>query len=144
MEKSLGAVSKAGSSNLRAVYKYAEPITQKGLVFMDTPGYDLASITGMVAGGCHLVCFTTGCGTVTGSKPAPTIKLASNSDMHRRMSDDMDLNCGLILDGKASLDEMGKSIFQLILDTASGKQTKSELHGFGAHEFVPWIIGATV
>ena len=144
LEKSLGAVVKAGSTNLREVYKYAEPVREKGLVFMDTPGYDLASITGMVAGGCHLVCFTTGCGTVTGSKPAPTIKLASNSDMFNRLKDDMDLNCGQLLDGAASLDELGEQIFQLVLQTASGRRTKSELHGFGDHEFVPWTTGATV
>jgi altronate hydrolase len=144
LEKSLGAAAKGGTTNLVEVYGFAEPVLAKGFVFMDTPGYDVVSITGMVAGGANLVCFTTGRGTVCGFKPAPTIKLATNSEMYRRLSDDMDVNCGLIVDGEANIEEMGETIFQLILETASGKMTKSELHGFGDNEFVPWQIGAVL
>jgi altronate hydrolase len=124
------------------VYRYAAPVDQKGLVFMDTPGYDLPSMTGMVAGGANVICFTTGCGTVVGCKPVPVIKLASNSPMFNRMMQDMDINCGAIADGKKSVAEMGAIIFQKILDTASGKKTKSEALDFGSNEFVPWQIGA--
>jgi len=144
LEKSLGAVAKSGSTNLVEVYRFAEPVTSKGLVFMDTPGYDMVSVTGKVAGGANIICFTTGRGSVYGSKPVPTIKLASNSKMYRAMEEDMDINCGLIVDGEASLDETGQVIFQRILDTASGKKTKSELLGFGNNEFAPWFIGATL
>jgi altronate hydrolase len=142
LEKSLGAVSKGGSTNLMEVFQYAETIRSKGLVFMDTPGYDLASITGMIAGGANIICFTTGCGTVLGCKPTPVIKLASNTEMFQRLSGDMDINCGLITDGEKNLEEMGMEIFQTILDTASGHKTKSETFGFGDNEFVPWHIGA--
>jgi altronate hydrolase len=144
LEKSLGAAAKGGTTNLMEVYKYAEPISTKGLVFMDTPGYDAASITGMVAGGANMVCFTTGRGTVCGFKPVPTIKLASNTAMYRHMRDDMDINCGRVIDGKASIQEMGQEIFRFILEVASGKQAKSELLGFGDNEFVPWHIGAVM
>jgi altronate hydrolase len=144
LEKSLGAVAKAGSTRLMEVYRYAETVREKGLVFMDTPGYDLASITGMVAGGANIICFTTGCGSVLGSKPTPVIKLASNTEMFQRLSGDMDIDCGVILRGKTSIEEMGAAIFQKILDTACGHQTKSEAFGFGDNEFVPWHIGATV
>lgn len=144
LEKSLGAVAKAGSSNLVDVYGYAETVTAKGLVFMDTPGYDPVSITGMVAGGANLICFTTGRGSVCGFKPAPTLKLASNTAMYRRMSEDMDINCGVVADGEANMDEMGELIFHLILETASGRRTKSELLGHGDNEFVPWSIGAVM
>jgi altronate hydrolase len=144
LEKSLGAVAKSGSTNLVEVYRFAEPVTSKGLVFMDTPGYDMVSVTGKVAGGANIICFTTGRGSVYGSKPVPTIKLASNSKMYRAMEEDMDINCGLIVDGEATLDETGKLIFQRILDTASGRKTKSELLGFGNNEFAPWHIGATL
>ena len=142
LEKSLGAVAKSGSTNLVEVYRFAEPVTSKGLVFMDTPGYDLVSVTGMVAGGANIVCFTTGRGSVFGSKPVPTIKLATNSKLYRNMEEDMDVNCGLIVDGEAGMDEMGRVIFQSILDTASGKKTKGELLGFGDNEFAPWHMGA--
>ncbi|KPJ77496.1 MAG: galactonate dehydratase [Deltaproteobacteria bacterium SG8_13] len=142
MEKSLGAVAKAGSTNLVEVYQYAEPVTEKGLVFMDTPGYDPASVTGMVAGGANVICFTTGRGTVYGVKPVPTLKLASNSSMYRRLADDMDVNCGVIIDGDRSVEELGELIFRQILETASGRKTRSEQHGFGDCEFVPWHIGA--
>ncbi len=141
LEKSLGAVAKGGTTNLAEVYEYAEMVSAKGLVFMDTPGYDVASITGMVAGGANLICFTTGRGTVCGFKPVPTIKLASNTEMYSRLEEDMDMNCGLILDGKATVQEMGEAIFNLVIETASGKKTKSESLGFGDNEFVPWQMG---
>jgi altronate hydrolase len=144
LEKSLGAVAKGGTSVLKEVYGYAEPVVTKGLVFMDTPGYDVVSITGMIAGGANVVCFTTGRGTVCDFKPVPTIKLASNSQMYQHMKEDMDVNCGPILEGSTNIDEMGKAIFDLILDTASGRKTKSENFGFGANEFVPWHIGAVM
>lgn len=142
LEKSLGAAAKGGSTRLNDVYEYAEPVTAHGLVFMDTPGHDLISITGMIAGGANLVCFTTGRGTVCGYKPVPTIKLATNSEMYHRMKEDMDVNCGAALDGDVSLDKLGEALFRLILETASGKKTKSELLGFGDNEFVPWPVGA--
>lgn len=141
LEKSLGAVAKGGTADLVGVYGYAEDVSAKGLVFMDTPGYDVASVTGMIAGGANLICFTTGRGTVCGFKPVPTIKLASNTEMYQRLEEDMDVNCGLILDGKTSIQEMGETIFQLVLEIASGKKSKSELLGFGDNEFVPWQIG---
>ena len=141
LEKSLGAAAKGGTTNLMEVYGYAEPVAAKGLVFMDTPGYDAVSVTGMVAGGANVICFTTGRGSVCGFKPVPTLKLASNTEMYRRLSDDMDVNCGLIVDGQSTVQEMGEAIFRLILETASGKQTRSELLGFGDSEFVPWQIG---
>lgn len=141
LEKSLGAVAKAGKRNLVAVYDYAEPIQARGLVFMDTPGYDPVSVTGMVAGGCNLIAFTTGCGTVCGFKPVPSLKLASNSEMYQRLAADMDINCGEVADGRRSLEEMGEAVFQRILETASGKRTLSEDLGFGDHEFVPWLLG---
>ncbi|MCB2192927.1 MAG: altronate dehydratase family protein [Deltaproteobacteria bacterium] len=142
LEKSLGAVAKGGTTNLVEVYEYARPVSAKGMVFMDTPGYDMPSITGMVAGGANLVCFTTGRGTVCGSKPTPSLKLATNSAMYARMAEDMDINCGLIAEGKSTVEEMGQTIFKLILTTASGQPTKSEALGFGDQEFVPWQVGA--
>jgi len=144
LEKSLGAMAKAGSTNLVDVVKYAEPVTAKGFVFMDTPGYDPVSATGQVAGGANLVCFTTGRGSVFGCKPAPSIKLATNSPMYRRMEDDMDVNCGTILDGDETVQECGRRIFDLMLRIASGERTKSEQFDFGAAEFAPWVIGATM
>jgi altronate hydrolase len=144
LEKSLGAVAKGGHANLAGVYEYAEPVTTKGFVFMDTPGYDPVSVTGMVAGGANIVCFTTGRGSVFGCKPVPSLKLATNSDTYRRMTDDMDINCGTILDGTASVDEIGQQIFQSILDVASGKLTKSEEIGLGDEEFTPWQLGAVM
>ena len=111
---------------------------------MDTPGYDVASITGMVAGGANLVCFTTGRGTVCGFKPAPTLKLASNSDLYHRMTDDLDIDCGKVLSEELTIQTMGDLIFKEIIEAASGKQTKSERLGFGSHEFVPWAIGAVL
>jgi altronate hydrolase len=144
LEKSLGAVAKGGSSNLTAVYEYAEQISEKGFVFMDTPGYDPVSVTGMVAGGANVVCFTTGRGSVFGSKPAPCIKLATNSDTYRRMSEDMDVNCGVILDGAATVEQTGREIFELVVAVASGQLSKSEDLGFGDEEFTPWQLGAVL
>jgi altronate hydrolase len=144
LEKSLGAVAKGGTTNLIEVYRYAEIVRKKGLVFMDTPGNDLVSITGMIAGGANVIGFTTGRGSVLGCKPTPVIKLASNSAMYQRLSGDMDINCGAILDGEKRLDEMGAIIFQEIIDTASGKKTKSEFFRFGDNEFIPWQIGAVL
>jgi altronate hydrolase len=144
LEKSLGAMAKAGTTNLVDVYKYAEKVTAKGFVFMDTPGYDPVSITGQVAGGANLVCFTTGRGSVYGCKPAPSMKLATNTSMYRRMEDDMDINCGTVLDGDESVAECGERIFRRMLEVASGSRTKSEQWGFGAEEFAPWVQGATM
>ena len=144
LEKSLGAVAKGGTMPMVDVYEYAEPVTAKGFVFMDTPGYDPASVAGHVAGGANVVCFTTGRGSAFGCKPTPSLKLATNSTMYHRMTDDMDINCGEIVDGSASVQEVGERIFQLILDTASGKRSKSEELGYGEEEFTPWILGATM
>jgi altronate hydrolase len=144
LEKSLGAMAKAGSTNLVDVVKYAEPVTAKGFVFMDTPGYDPVSATGQVAGGANLVCFTTGRGSVFGCKPSPSIKIATNTPMFQRMEEDMDVNCGTVLDGHETVQQAGQRIFDLILRVASGERTKSENSDFGAAEFAPWQIGATV
>jgi altronate hydrolase len=144
LEKSLGAMAKAGSTNLVDVVGYAEAITKKGFVFMDTPGYDPVAATGQVAGGANLVCFTTGRGSVFGCKPAPSIKLATNTPMFRRMEDDMDINCGTILDGDETVEQCGQRIFELMLKTASGAPTKSESFDFGGAEFAPWVQGATM
>ena len=140
-EKSLGSAMKGGTTPLQGVYAYAEPIKQKGFVFMDSPGYDPVSATGQIASGANLICFTTGRGSMFGSKPAPTIKLASNTPMFERLREDMDINCGAILDGEVNLPEMGQRIFEAILKYASGESTKSELLGLGDHEFVPWHLG---
>ena len=144
LEKSLGAVAKAGSSNLKAVYEYAEPVRETGLVFMDTPGYDIVSVTGMTAGGANLICFTTGRGTPCGFKPVPAVKLASNTPMFERLRDDMDINCGRTIDGTAGVKEMGEQIFKTVLDVASGTPSCSEGFGFGDVEFVPWPMGAVM
>ena len=144
LEKSLGAVAKGGSSPLQNVYKYAEKVSQSGLVFMDSPGYDVVSITGMIAAGANMICFTTGRGTVVGFNPVPTIKLASNTPMYQHMVDDMDINCGQIIDGNVDIDEMGDIIFLNILQGASGHPVKSEQFGYGEAEFVPWAIGAVM
>ena len=144
LEKSLGAMAKCGSTNLVDVVQYAEAVTGKGFVFMDTPGYDPVAATGQVAGGANLVCFTTGRGSVFGCKPAPSIKLATNTPMFTRMEDDMDVNCGTVLDGDESVQQCGERIFRKILATASGEPTKSEQFDFGAAEFAPWQMGATM
>ncbi len=140
-EKSLGSAMKAGTTPLQGVYEYAEPITQKGFVFMDSPGYDPVAATGQIASGANLICFTTGRGSMFGSKPAPTLKLASNTAMYERLQDDMDINCGTILDGQHSVQEMGQIIFDAILSHASGEPTCSEQLGLGDHEFIPWHLG---
>ncbi|MBV8537556.1 MAG: altronate dehydratase [Alphaproteobacteria bacterium] len=144
LEKSLGAAAKAGSTNLVDVVGYAEPVKAKGFVFMDTPGYDPVSATGQVAGGANLICFTTGRGSVYGCKPAPSLKLATNTRLYQRMTDDMDINCGTIVDGTETVQDCGERIFDLILKTASGQKTKSEEMGFGDDEFAPWVLGATM
>jgi altronate hydrolase len=142
LEKSLGAVAKGGTTNLVDVYRYAEPVRAHGLVFMDTPGYDPVSATGQVAGGANLICFTTGRGSAYGCAPSPSLKLGTNTALWQRQEEDIDLNCGLILDGERTVDELGEEIFQLMLATASGQASKSEIHGYGQNEFVPWQIGA--
>jgi altronate hydrolase len=144
LEKSLGAVAKGGTCNLEAVYEYAEPVTARGFVYMDTPGYDPVSATGQVAGGANLICFTTGRGSAYGCAPAPSLKLATNSALWQRQQDDMDLNCGEIVDGAATIEQMGQRIFDLVLATASGRATRSEGHGYGQSEFVPWQVGAVM
>jgi len=140
IEKSLGAVAKGGTAPLRAVYQFAEPITERGFTFMDTPGYDPISVTGLVAGGCQVVVFTTGRGSCFGCKPAPTIKVATNSNIYHRMRDDMDINAGTILEG-ASVESVGREIFESIIATASGEKTLSEQQGIGDEEFCPWMPG---
>ena len=144
LEKSLGAVAKGGTTNLTGVYGYAEKVTAKGFTFMDTPGYDPVSVTGIVAGGATVMCFTTGRGSVLGTKPTPSIKLATNTEMYERMSGDMDVNCGVILSEGESVEAVGERLFQFILDTASGRKTFSEELGFGQEEFVPWQLGAVM
>ena len=144
LEKSLGAVAKGGTSDMVAVYEYAERQTTRGFAFMDSPGYDPVSVTGQVASGCNLVCFTTGRGSVYGCKPAPSLKLATNTPMFQRMEEDMDINCGLIVDGQFSVQELGDKIFNRLLEVASGSPTKSESLGFGDNEFLPWQIGAVM
>jgi altronate hydrolase len=144
LEKSLGAAAKGGTSPLTGVYKYAEPVTARGFTFMDSPGYDPVSVTGQIAGGCNLVCFTTGRGSGFGSKPAPTVKIATNTEMAKRMSDDMDIDAGEILSQGRSIEEKGREIYETFLRVASGEQTKSEAQGLGDYEFVPWQIGAVM
>lgn len=144
LEKSLGAAAKGGTTPLTGVYKYAEPIAASGFTFMDSPGYDPASVTGQIAGGCTLVCFTTGRGSAFGSKPAPTLKIATNSEMARRMAEDMDVDAGDILTKGVTVEEKGRQIYDLLLQVASGTATKSEAQGLGDYEFVPWQIGAVM
>src|SRR5450756_845286 len=144
LEKSLGAMAKAGSTNLVDVVKYAEEVKARGFVFMDTPGYDPVSATGQVAGGANMICFTTGRGSAYGCAPSPSLKLSTNTALWERQEEDIDINCGEIVDGGASVDEIGERFFQMILDTASGKKSKSELHGYGQNEFVPWYLGAVL
>ncbi len=142
LEKSLGAVAKGGSMPLKAVYEYAEIIDQPGFVFMDTPGYDPVAVTGQVAGGCNVVCFTTGRGSVSGWKPAPTIKIATNTEMYDHMREDMDIDTGSIATGSETINAAGKRIFERILSVASGERTVSEAFDYGDNEFVPWQVGA--
>jgi altronate hydrolase len=142
-EKSLGAIAKGGTTALREVYRFAEPIRSKGFVIMDTPGYDPVSVTGLVAGGCNIVVFTTGRGSCFGCKPVPSIKIATNTPMYDRMVDDMDINAGVILDG-TPVEEVGRRIFETIVAVAGGAKTKSEAQGVGDDEFAPWSIGPTL
>jgi altronate hydrolase len=144
LEKSLGAVAKSGTTNLVEVYEYAQAVQARGLVFMDTPGYDPVSATGQVAGGANLIAFTTGRGSAYGCAPSPSIKLGTNTALWLRQEEDIDLNCGSVIDGTATVDELGEQIFRLMLATASGRPTKSERHGYGQSEFVPWQLGATM
>lgn len=144
LEKSLGAAAKGGTTPLTGVYKYAEPVTARGFTFMDSPGYDPASVTGQIASGCTLVTFTTGRGSAFGSKPSPTIKVATNTEMFSRMTDDMDVNAGRILTDGASVEAVGREIYQMWLRVASGEKTKSEAQGLGDYEFVPWQVGAVM
>lgn len=144
LEKSLGAVAKGGTTNLVDVYEYAEPVTARGFVFMDTPGYDPVSITGQVAGGANIVTFTTGRGSVYGCKPVPSLKLATNSAMYERMSEDMDINCGDIVDGHSTVRQKGEEIFQRWLSLASNEKSLSEELGVGNLEFIPWFVGAVM
>jgi len=141
IEKALGGSKKGGSTGINEVYRYAETVREHGLVIMDTPGYDPVSATGQIAGGANLICFTTGRGSCFGSFPAPTVKLATNTPMYQRMTGDMDINCGTVIDGTATLDEMGEVIFRKLLAVASGEKSKSEALGVGEDEFVPWPIG---
>ena len=144
LEKSLGAAAKGGTTPLRGVYRYAEPVTERGFVFMDSPGYDPASVTGQIASGCNLVCFTTGRGSAAGFKPSPSMKVATNSAMFARMEEDMDVDAGRILSGGTTVEAVGREIYEMWLRMASGERSKSEAQGLGDHEFVPWQIGAVM
>jgi altronate hydrolase len=144
LEKSLGAVAKGGTTNLVDVYEYAEPVTAKGFVYMDTPGYDPVSATGQVAGGANMIVFTTGRGSAYGCAPSPSLKLSTNTALWTKQEEDIDLNCGAIADGAASVDEIGGRLFRMMLETASGAKSKSEQHGYGQSEFVPWYLGAVM
>ena len=144
LEKSLGAIAKSGTTNLVDVVEFAEAVRAKGFVYMDTPGYDPVSATGQVAGGANLICFTTGRGSAYGCAPAPSLKFSTNTTLWRRQEEDIDLNCGGIVDGEETVDEAGERIFRLMLETASGRATKSERHGYGQNEFVPWQLGAVM
>ena len=144
LEKSLGAVAKGGTTNLVAVYEYAEPVTAKGFVYMDTPGYDPVSATGQVAGGANMICFTTGRGSAYGCAPSPSLKLSTNTMLWQRQEEDIDINCGEIVDGTSTVEAMGQRFFELVLATASGQKSKSEQHGYGQNEFVPWYLGAVM
>jgi len=144
LEKSLGAVAKGGTTNLVDVYEYAKPVSAKGFVYMDTPGYDPVSATGQVAGGANMILFTTGRGSAYGCKPSPSLKLATNTPLFVRQEDDMDINCGTVIDGTETIQQVGERIFALILETASGRKSKSEEFGYGEDEFAPWTLGATM
>jgi len=144
LEKSLGAAAKGGTTPLTGVYKYAELVTKPGFAFMDSPGYDPASVTGQIASGCNLVAFTTGRGSAFGAKPSPSMKIATNTTMYDRMIEDMDVNAGRILTDGATVEEVGREIYRMLLRVASGEQTKSETQGLGDYEFVPWQIGAVM
>lgn len=144
LEKSLGAIAKSGTTNLVDVVEYAEAVKAAGFVYMDTPGYDPVSATGQVAGGANLICFTTGRGSAYGCAPSPSLKLSTNTALWQRQQEDIDLDCGGIVEGSETVDEAGERIFRLMLATASGRRTKSEEHGYGQNEFVPWQLGAVM
>jgi altronate hydrolase len=144
LEKSLGAAAKGGTTPLTGVYKYAEPVTAKGFTFMDSPGYDPASVTGQIASGCNLVCFTTGRGSAFGAKPSPSMKVATNTEMYNRLHEDMDVNAGTIISDGKTVEDVGREIYEMWLRMASGEQTKSEKLGLGDYEFVPWQVGAVM
>jgi altronate hydrolase len=144
LEKSLGAVAKGGTTNLVDVYEYAQPVSAKGFVYMDTPGYDPVSATGQVAGGANMICFTTGRGSAYGCKPSPSLKLATNTALFVKQEDDMDINCGTVIDGTETVQQVGERFFKLLLETASGRKSKSEELGYGEDEFAPWTLGATM
>jgi altronate hydrolase len=137
-------VAKGGTTNLVDVYEYAQPVTAKGFVYMDTPGYDPVSATGQVAGGANLICFTTGRGSAYGCKPAPSLKLATNTALFTHQEEDMDINCGTVIDGTETIQQVGERFFGMILETASGRKSKSEAFGYGEDEFAPWVLGATM
>jgi len=144
LEKSLGAIAKSGTTNLVDVVEFAESVKTPGFVYMDTPGYDPVSATGQVAGGANLICFTTGRGSAYGCAPSPSLKLSTNTALWLKQQDDIDIDCGGIVEGLETVDEVGERIFRLMLETASGRQTKSEVHGYGQNEFVPWQLGAVM
>lgn len=144
LEKSLGAIAKSGTTNLVDVLEFAQPVSARGFVYMDTPGYDPVSATGQVAGGANLICFTTGRGSAYGCAPSPSLKLATNTALWTRQEDDMDINCGGVVDGTETVQQAGERIFQMMISTASGRLTKSEQHGYGQNEFVPWQLGAVM
>ena len=144
LEKSLGAVAKGGNSVLQDVLNYAEPLKNKGFNFMDSPGYDPVSVTGQVASGANVICFTTGRGSCFGCKPVPSLKLSTNTAMYQKMSEDMDINCGTIAEGKEKIEEVGQKIFDLVVNTASGNKSKSEINGYGDEEFNPWQVGVVM
>tara|TARA_B100001142_G_scaffold277289_1_gene286789 strand:+ start:994 stop:2535 length:1542 start_codon:yes stop_codon:yes gene_type:complete len=144
LEKSLGAVAKGGNSVLQDVLNYAEPLKNKGFNFMDSPGYDPVSVTGQVASGANVICFTTGRGSCFGCKPVPSLKLSTNTAMYEKMSEDMDINCGTIAEGKEKIEEVGQKIFDLVVNTASGNKSKSEINGYGDEEFNPWQVGVVM
>ena len=144
LEKSLGAVAKGGNSILEDVLSYAEPLKNKGFNFMDSPGYDPVSVTGQVASGANVICFTTGRGSCFGCKPVPSLKLSTNTSMYEKMSEDMDINCGTIIEGKEKIEDVGKKIFELVVNTASGNRSKSEQNGYGDEEFNPWQVGVVM
>ena len=144
LEKSLGAVAKSGHTELVDVLDYGQKISKKGLQFMDSPGFDPVSVTGQVAAGANLICFTTGRGSCFGFKPTPSLKIATNTNMYNTLYEDMDINAGTIMDGIKSVEEVGQNIFDELISVASGKKTKSEINDYGDDEFNPWVIGATM
>ena len=144
LEKSLGAVAKGGNSVLEDVLSYAEPLKKNGFNFMDSPGYDPVSVTGQVASGANVICFTTGRGSCFGCKPVPSLKLSTNTTMYEKMREDMDINCGTIIEGKEKIEDVGKKIFELVVNTASGNKSKSEINGYGDEEFNPWQVGVVM